>query len=205
MDRKTTESLLNAMEGVVYLVDPEAVIIAVGERGWRSFAELNDAPDLADATAVVGRPLLDLVQGEAVRQAYEGFLTTLRHDAARCLSFEFSCDAPAMARRMRMSISAVAEGERLAGFLFQSLLLEEHSRPPISLFDPEVITGILAKRKDWPFLHLCSYCQRVSMGSETPEWIPAERYYQRGGTSEVRISHGICPTCMKEQVEPLLD
>lgn len=205
LDQKTVKSLLDAMEGVTYLLDPEAVIVAVGERGWRSFAELNGAPDLAAAASVLGRSLLDLVQGQEVRQSYEGFLTALRRETCRSLSFEFSCDAPAMARRMRMSISVVAEGDRLVGFLFQSLLLEERSRPPVSLFDPEVITGMLASRKGWPILRLCSYCQRVKAESDTTEWIPAELYYQRGGTSQVRVSHGICPTCMREVVEPLLD
>ena len=72
--------------------------------------------------------------------------------------------------------------------------------------------GSFAHENDLPLLAMCSYCQRVagSADQEEREWIAAENYYRRGGSSRggssaVRISHGICPRCMKERVEPLPD
>jgi len=204
--RVAVESLLDAMEGIAYLIDADGVIAAVGREGWRNFAQDNDTPALAEAAAVVGRPLLSFIKGEAVRRAYEGYLEVLRSGRRRALSFEFSCDSPSLARRMRLCISTVKEGAAPAGFLFQSLLLEERTRPPVSLFDAAVIAAALEDMRGQPLLSMCSYCQRVApeAGQNRREWIPAETYYRRGGSSAVRISHGICPRCMKERVEPLL-
>lgn len=203
-ERVAMESLLDAMEGIAYLIDADGIIVAVGREGWRSFAQDNATPAMAEAEAVVGRPLLSFIHGEAVRHAYEGYLEALRSGRRRALSFEFSCDSPSLARRMRLCISTVKKGSAPAGFLFQSLLLEERMRPPVSLFDAAVITAALEEMRGQPLLSLCSYCQRVATGAEEREWIPAESYYQRGGSSAVRISHGICPDCMRERVEPLL-
>jgi hypothetical protein len=205
-DSVAVESLLDAMEGIAYLVDRHGVIAAVGREGWRSFAQDNDTPALAEAAAVVGRPLLSFIKGEAVRRAYEGYLEALRSGRRRALSFEFSCDSPTLARRMRLCISTVTEGIAPAGFLFQSLLLEERTRPPVSLFDAKIIAAALQEKGNLPLLTMCSYCQRVADEAEEGrrEWVAAETYYRRGGSSAVRISHGICPSCMKERVEPLL-
>ena len=205
-DSVAVESLLDAMEGVAYLVAHDGIIAAVGREGWRSFAQDNYAPALAEAAAVIGRPLLNFIHGEAVRRAYEGYLEVLRSGRRRALSFEFSCDSPTLARRMRLCISTVQEGAAPAGFLFQSLLLEERTRPPVSLFDARVIAAAFQATGDLPLLTMCSYCQRVADEVEggRREWIAAETYYRHGGSSAVRISHGICPRCMKERVEPLL-
>jgi len=46
---------------------------------------------------------------------------------------------------------------------------------------------------------VCSYCHNVANDNHDDAapvaWITPEEYYQRGGTSEVRLSHGICPPC----------
>ena len=39
----------------------------------------------------------------------------------------------------------------------------------------------------------------ASSGSDPEEeWVTAEEYYQRGGKSDVQISHGMCPDCHAE-------
>jgi hypothetical protein len=206
MDRGTIESLLDAMEGVAYFVNRDGEVSAVGRRSWRAFSQDNGAPALGDTVSVLGRPLLNFIHGSEVRQSYEAFIATLRSGRRQSLSFEFSCDSPEIRRRMRMCISSVAAGREVVGFLFQSLILEERTRPPVSLFDAEVIAGAYAAKRNWPLLRLCSYCQRVATNADAaePEWISAEGYYRRGGGSQVRISHGICADCMRERVEPLL-
>jgi hypothetical protein len=199
---ESAESLLDAMEGVCYVVDSEGVISVVGRPRWRAFAEQNNASRLGAASNVVGRSLLDFVQGEEVRQSYRSFTEELQSGRRQSVSFEFSCDAPEKSRRMRMCITPILAGGRISGFLFQSVLLEENLRPPIDLFDPQVLMAELAAARQLPILKMCSYCQFVAAPSVSvdAEWVSAETYYRRGGTSEVRMSHGICPGCMTERV-----
>lgn len=206
LDPATAESFLDAMEGVCYLTDPEGRIRAVGRRGWRSFASENGAPQLCDLDSVLDRPLVDFIAGAEVRRSYLAFLEKLLSGKRRSLHFETRCDSPGVRRRLRMCISTVAVQDRVAGFLFQSLTLEEHERPPVDLFDAAAMLAHLAARSDLPILRMCSYCQNVAPEHEAAdsEWISAETYYRLGGTSNVRISHGICPACMTDRVEPLL-
>jgi hypothetical protein len=53
---------------------------------------------------------------------------------------------------------------------------------------------------------LCSYCHDVAwpVGAHQPdrEWITPESYYVRGATAEAVVTHGICPDCYRDIVEP---
>lgn len=206
LDPATAECFLDAMEGVCYLVDLEGRLNAVGWRGWNSFAAENGAPQLSDLGSVLGRPLIDFIAGTEVRRSYLAFMEKLLSGRRRSLHFETGCDSPGVHRRMRMCISTVAAQDRVTGFLFQSLTLEEHERPPVDLFDKAAILSQIAERSHLPILRMCSYCQSVAREHEAADsvWVSAEAYYRLGGTSEVRISHGICSVCMTERVEPLL-
>jgi hypothetical protein len=48
----------------------------------------------------------------------------------------------------------------------------------------------------------CSFCAKIAWpvggGSTGQEWIAADNYYARGGSSQVGLSHGICPECFDE-------
>lgn len=206
LDAPTSEALLDAMEGIAYLVDDKGLIQAVGGRRWKSFACENGAEALAEPPAVVRRPILGFVQGDEVRRSYARFLQTLRDGRREAVRFSYRCDAPETRREMRMCISAVRAGDKLTGFLFQSLVLTEESRPPVDLFDPEVIKAEVAAQARLPIVHMCSYCQRVrsDCSDGEQEWVTAEAYYGGGGTSRVRISHGICPECINERLEPMI-
>jgi len=206
LDPATAESFLDAMEGVCYLVDLEGRLSAVGRHTWHAFASENGAPQLCKPDSVLGRPLIDFIAGLEVRQSYLAFMDKLLSGKRRSLHFEAGCDSPDVHRRMRMCISTVAARDKITGFLFQSLTLEEHERPPVDLFDKAAILSQVAARSHLPILRMCSYCQSVAREhvAEDSEWVSAEAYYRLGGTSEVRISHGICPICMAERVEPLL-
>ncbi len=49
-------------------------------------------------------------------------------------------------------------------------------------------------------LPLCSYCRRVR--DDADYWDSVENYIARH--TDTRFSHGICPSCMTEHVEPML-
>ena len=49
-------------------------------------------------------------------------------------------------------------------------------------------------------LPVCSYCRRLR--DEDGNWLPIERYVE--ARSAAQFSHGICPDCYQEHIEPLL-
>ena len=51
-------------------------------------------------------------------------------------------------------------------------------------------------------LVICSFCRNVAWPIGAPEdeasWIAIPAYYRRGGSSDVVVSHGICPGCVEQ-------
>jgi hypothetical protein len=89
--------------------------------------------------------------------------------------------------------------------LYQSQVVTETPRLPLGLLSMD------RRATDGPRPHaalvvLCSFCHDVvwPVGALEPDqsWIGLEDYYRRGGTSQVAVSHGICPTCMALIVAP---
>lgn len=202
---KEVDDLVNALDGVAYIVDLNGVIRLVGERGWRDFAVHNGGTHIANPRDVIGANLLSFVSGENVRQCYEQHLSDLCDfkNAPRS-SFPFRCDAPDARREMRMAISPVVLDSRHRGFLFQSILWHEAPRPAMGLFDFANINELNEMLGDSsPTIVMCSFCERICWPSESApratEWIEAEEYYRRGGAEAVGISHGICPECRGKQ------
>ncbi|MBM3545956.1 MAG: hypothetical protein FJX54_03300 [Alphaproteobacteria bacterium] len=202
------QSLLEAMDGVAHVVNRDQVIIACGERNWRHFARENGGKSIADPAQIIGRPIMTFVEGEEVAGAYSGYLGRMFSGDLPRVSFRFRCDAPDMRRDLWMSISPIGRDGHVSGALFQSVTLNEQSRPPIGLFDFEYARANLAKASLLPIVSICSYCQSVSMrgrSDEDREWTTPEAYYRAGGPSQARLSHGICPACFEQHVSPYLD
>lgn len=185
------QQLLDALEGIAYTTDPQARLTAIGRRGWREFAADNGAPELADTAALIGRSLFDFIAGDPVRDAFRQVMERAAASGRQVL-LPCRCDGPGIVRDTRLTVSALRRGRAFEGYLFHAIPLAEHARPPLALFD------FAARRpEDQPLLGMCSLCERVSPGGgERPmDWLDAEAYYARGGTSWVRISHTICPDC----------
>ncbi|HSV29784.1 MAG TPA: hypothetical protein VLL76_09490, partial [Candidatus Omnitrophota bacterium] len=125
--------LLDALEGTAYAVDTRARFIAVGARAWRRFALDNDAAELADPSVLLGCDLFDFILGDEVRQAYRQVMERARQGEPE-VTLAMRCDAPDAARLMRLVVSALTSKGRLAGYLFQCVLLDERARPPLGLF-----------------------------------------------------------------------
>ncbi len=193
-------ALLDGLCGVAYLVDRESRLAAIGGRNWDSFAVQNGCPELT-AASVVGRDVLSFIAGEEVRAAVRRYERALRRREVPQVEFAFRCDGPAVVREMRMMMTPVGSGDEPAHILYHAILLHASDRPAINLLEPEVLYASLEATRGLPIATICAYCAHVRIGDPDRDdaapavWTTAEEYYRRGGTSEVRISHGICPEC----------
>ncbi len=192
---KLNDEVLNAFEGICYTVDREGRILNVGGDNWDRFAEAT-GKTAPDAAGIKQRNLFDCIAGEAVRAQVREVMDELAAGKADRWIMPLRCDGPETKRTIRLSIRPVGERGSVDGFLYQSVTLDESERPPLDIFDFEAIRKRLEEDRALPLVTLCSYCQRVKDEVHTRgQWISAERYYARGGSSEVRLSHGICPPC----------
>lgn len=190
------DSTLDQFDGICYAVDAGGTVRAIGPRNWHRFAAEAEA-DTLDPARVKDRPLLDFVTGETVRRQLSEVFESLSSGAAQDWIMPFRCDAPNCQRNMRLSIRAMRDDDTVAGFLFQSILLEETRRPPIDLFDFEAVRRHVAADGTLPLVTMCSYCQKVRDDDNTEgDWVEADAYYARGGTAQVQLSHGVCGDCL---------
>lgn len=197
------EDWLNALDGVAYLVAPDGVVLGVGREGWADFARRLgvSCPTPED---VVGRRLFDMIASDEVRRAFTALHQRVAMLATRALTYEYRCDAPDLERLMKMSVSALTSHGRLLGVLYQSTLLSAKDRVPL-----EFLRGVdeaIEKNRvsDLPFVTICQFCANVTMKSWKGEWAAPTDYYRRGGDDAVRLSHGICPACVRTRLDPLL-
>jgi len=202
----TAQDVLDSLDGVAYLVGPDGAILGVGMPNWASAAAAGKAGDRLGG--VVGTNLLDWISGRKVRGSYQMMMAAILDGSQPSVVLPYRCDTPAGRRHMRLSLTPYRNGGRIRGVLYQSVLLAETMRPPINLFDPDILVAHLGESRGRPMVTMCSYCQRVAwppgQARRPREWIEAEDYYRRGGASDIRISHGICPSCYKDVVGPLL-
>jgi hypothetical protein len=196
--------LLDAIDAVAYLTDARGIIRAIGAASWQRFASENGAPELT-AASVIGTSLFASLNGASVRDACRRLHDSVCLGRRRAVTYEFRCDAPDTERRMRMSISLVNRRREAVMALYQSQIVAETPRLPLGLL------SIDRRVRDTPrhygeLVVLCSSCHDVvwPVGAPEPDqnWIGIEDHYGRGGTSQVAVSHGICPTCAARIVEP---
>jgi hypothetical protein len=196
------QHMLDAMDGVAYLVALDGEILAIGESGWSTFSRENAAPWLTGA-AVVGTSLFAAIAGDQIREAYRRMHVSVASGGRPEVGFQYRCDSPAMQRFMRMSIRPVPVDNLV---LYQSQITAEIARPPLNLFAhawrAEGYAGVPAEA----IVALCSFCHRVvwPIGAREPQqqWITVEDYYRRGGPSDIAVSHAICPDCYDTVVVP---
>ena len=194
------QALLDAIDGVAYVVDRRGIIRAVGTQAWERFAAANSSPELT-ANRVIGTSLFAGVTGAVVRdvcQRLHGLVCLRRREM---ITYEYRCDAPDTERRMRMSIRPVAGRRGVIMALYQSQVLDETPRLPPGLLSMEtraveVNAGLAADP-----LVICSFCRDVAwpigVSEGNASWIGIADYYRRGGSGDVAVSHGICPGCVQ--------
>jgi hypothetical protein len=194
----SSRTLLNALDGIVYLVDGLGILRAYGDPNWTVFADAQNAPHLGNGAAI-GKSIFDGIEGEEVRTAYRRLHGAAASSRGRRITFEYRCDSPATERTMRMSLTNVI-GSLV---LYQSQILSEVPRPWMSLFNFK--NSYSARGRNSPVVTMCSFCNQVrwplSASDEEVHWISPGDYYRSGGQDDVSISHGICPRCTKVIVE----
>jgi hypothetical protein len=192
------DRLLDALDGVAYVVDSGGIILAVGRGGWCNFANENGVPELTPEV-IVGSSLFSHIQGAKVRDVCRRIHDSVCRVERPVVSFEYRCDAPGLERRMRMSISAVRDRTGSVAALYQSQVLSEMPRMPLGLLARPSRRAATIERAT-P-VTLCSFCHNVAWPIGAPEqertWIGIADYYRRGGVGDVAVSHGICPECIE--------
>jgi hypothetical protein len=198
------QRLLDALDGIAYVIDRDRRIISVGLPNWLEFARENGGERTCAPERVLGRDLLSFVAGDEVRALYGRLIERTFSGRSPGVVLPAACDSPGVGRENRLSLRPIRLGARPVALLFQSLILNERQRPPINMFDFAALRAAMEEHSLRPMIKMCSLCQRVqtaetSLG-EPPAWIDAESYYRSGGCGDVRISHGICPPCASKCV-----
>jgi len=195
------QELLNSLDGTAYVVDAGGTIVAYGRPNWDRFASKNGGSAITDPANILGRKLLDFVSGEAVRASIQRFMDELRTRRTGAVVVPYRCDGPSFVREMRLAITPLEGAGETPGYLFHSVMLSETMRPPLDIYDHETLRSMVDEERRLPILAMCSYCLKVRFPAggtdQSKGWVSGEEYYRLGGTSAVRISHGICPECME--------
>jgi hypothetical protein len=199
------QRLLDAMDGIAYLINADGVILAVGSDAWSRFAVNNAAPWLT-VEAVVGSSLFSQVQGSEVQSACRRIHDAVCRERCPVVTYEYRCDAPDAERRMRMSISPVRDRSGSVMALYQSQIVTEAPRLPLGLFSMERRAAPGTAYRHEELVVLCSFCHDLAWplgaGEQDRTWIRIDEYYRRGGSGDVAVSHGVCPACIARLIAP---
>jgi len=197
------EEFIDAVDGIAYAVDAEYRIIAVGRRRWERFAVENSAPELR-ADKIIGRNLFEFMTGPELEKTYRDLADRI-FSTGEPVVIAARCDSPGVARELRLAIAPLRLGDNGTALLFQAQIISETGRPHVAVFDFKALLSALKQEADLPVVTMCSYCEQLRRPGSDPrsgpgsgdeeDWITAETYYRLGGSSRVRISHGICDDC----------
>lgn len=198
------EALLSALDGVSYLVDRDGILLSMSQGSLLPID--TDAGEIAfDCRAYLGQSLFDRLEDGPVRDSYQTMHDAIWSRRVPSIGFTYRCDAPAIERRMRMSISPVLDGNDIRAILYQSVVLSATPRVPIPLFRAERLLSHHPEGTVFPVIALCSYCHDAGWpaGDSPQEWIEPREYYIRGGRDDLLVSHGVCPACHTRVIEAI--
>jgi CheY-like chemotaxis protein len=199
------QPMLEALDGVAYVVDASGIIAAVGRKGWRGFAQRAGMAHLS-VESVLGESLFDQISSDVVRAAYRNMQRAIILDRQKHIVFDFRCDDAETMRHLRMSMSCIGDGPEDATVLYQVQVLSEAPRESLPLFSYEL--RIAPGRLRWAtrVAVMCSFCQRVAWPSGAPVhlrvWMSAEEFSQRKILDGLAIIDGVCPHCLESIVWP---
>lgn len=174
---------------VVYATDAADRIAFVEPDGWAAFAFENEAPEIAPATSVLGRTLGQFISGQGARLLHVALLQRLMVSERPVVEYPYRCDGPSVERDMRMRMRRLGPAGSPDGFLYRSEVVATRERQPFRALG----RGVVAT-DELPLITICSYCKDVRH-PDTQRWSPTGEYLEAGGSMDVRLSHGVCPTC----------
>ena len=196
MRLRDPQDMLDAMDGVAYVVDRDGVVVL---RGGRATKLLPDDAKHPAVPIVCGSPFYDSLDGEPVKEIYRRLLDMVWSRRKPGASFNYRSDLPGVERIMRMSLGLILNNGEPVGVLCQTVLIREVARVPLPLLDTLSAPAGRRLRAGLQTVVLCAFCLDVGWppdcGEAPIEWISAPDYYRRGGRSDVTISHGVCVPC----------
>lgn len=193
--------ILDVFNGICYVVAADRTIQSIGPANWDRFCAESRTGTLG-IDRVLGGDLFDFIQGEDVKAGIRTVLDRLDSGEATEWVMPYRCDSPRVKRNMRLSISAIVEDGAVTGYLFQSVLLDSETRPPVDLFNFDPLSAQLAGLRDRTFVLMCNWCQRVKP-REVPDqpFVEGPEYYRRGGDPSAAVFHTVCPDCKCKEAE----
>lgn len=178
---------------IVYCIDGHNKLVDIRE-GWDDFARANNARSLS-RDAVLNKPLFDLMSDPQCVHLYKLLIERVRH-RGHAISFNFRCDSPDKRRFMRMEMIPEAHNNHVC---FKSTVQKEESRLPVILLNVDV-------RRSTDTALVCSWCKQVKVAEG--QWLEIEAAIDELGLFHAqpvpRISHGMCPACLKSVWSTLL-
>jgi hypothetical protein len=88
-------------------------------------------------------------------------------------------------------------------------MLLEMPRLPLGLLSMDRRRIVDRTRPHGDAVVICSFCHDVAwpigVHEADQKWIRIDDYYRRGGSSDVLVSHAICPGCMARLFDPHSD
>lgn len=198
IERSVFAPVLDAIDGIAYLVNARGALVDWNRPTWDAFARANDAPQLAGQHDF---NIFKACAGEETANSYRIIMNRILTTDMGAQTFVFRCDSADVKREMRMTISRVRLPDTSPHLLFHALTISETVRPPIDLFDAATRKAILGEESGKPLVRICSYCLKI-FDVSSKSWIDAEAYYKAGGCSDVRLSHGVCNICYDTIVSP---
>ena len=166
-----------------YRIEPD-LRIGWTSPNWDRFAFENGAAELTGG-AVVGRPLLEFIDGAETRALYASLLKRVQESGAE-IDLAFRCDSPEKRRFMTLHMSRDADGQ----VMLSAELLREEPRPRVGLLDSE------RPRTGEP-VEICSFCKRVE--TRTDRWHEIEEAQMElgidGDSPLPPLLNTVCPDC----------
>lgn len=194
----TEQDLLDAMDGIILILDHDLRITSLGCPNWQRFLDDNPPQDATVGNRgiqdVLGSLVTQFIAGDVVRETFAELFRSVLSGARPFVQISYRCDAPTLRRDMRLSVKPITTGGNVNHLHYQSVVLSVEPRPAIQLFGARV-----ADQDAEDILTVCSICARVAWPVGAPtgvrRWVEPSEYYRRGGADVVLISHGFCEAC----------
>jgi len=174
---------LGAGSVVEYRIDEHDVVVGTGS-GWVEFAEVNEAPELAEG--VIGRSLWDSMEEGPLQDLWRAAVAGVRA-SGRVATVPFRCDGPEARRWYEMALTPAPDGS--VGF--RSRLVFEMDRPEV---------GMLRRRlpaDGGAPIEICCWCAAARDGAV---WQPIEVVLSSSRLLEGApgsVTHGFCERCAR--------
>ncbi len=169
-----------------YGIDAHDRLIDLGG-GWDAFALENEAPELV-SKHVLGLPLRRFISDRTTAQLTLDLLKRARGGVT--VEYPFRCDAPALRRFLRMTMTP-----REGGMVELSSCTEAvEPRAPVPLL-------VRSIPRTSELLKICAWCKKLPVAGE---WLEIEAAVEALKLFDLTrlpgLTHGICPPCEQKLV-----